>query len=118
MQSMDVGTSVSFYGVCVSRTRIGLCVSYVHVIGSVRRILGILSDACALGYVHGRRMRRIECLRYVEHCLRRERNLRTALFAYDLRKRRKKIRLFRRPYFAWATPPREMLYLYGGVCLT
>ena len=60
-------------------------------------------------------MRRIQSLRYVEHCLRRERNLRTALFAYDLRKRLKKIRLFRRPYLAWAAPPRDQLYLYAGV---
>ena len=77
-----------------------------------------MNGACA---VRGRipvRMRRIECLRYVEHCLGRERNLRTALFAYDLRKRRKKICLFRRPYFAWAAPPRDQLYLYAGVCLT
>ena len=62
-------------------------------------------------------MRLIQILRYVEHCLRRERNLRTALFAYDLRKQRKKIRLFRRTYLAWTPPPRDQFYLYAGVCL-
>ena len=31
MQSMDVGTSVFFYVVYVSRTWMGLCVGYVHV---------------------------------------------------------------------------------------
>ena len=31
MQGMDVGTGLSFYVVCVSRTRIGLDVIYVHV---------------------------------------------------------------------------------------
>ena len=45
---------------------------------------------------------------------RRERKLRPARFAYELRKRRKKIGLFRRPYLAWAAPPREQLYLYAG----
>ena len=79
------------------------------------------NSACAVRGSIPVRMRRIECLRNdydADYSLRREPNLRTALFAYDLRKRRKKIRLFRRPYLAWAAPPRDQLYLYAGVCIT